>query len=363
MISEGKIVAHGLSSSRRSFLAPVSAALLTIGLSADLAHGGLSRSAIKGAWHYSTERKGLGLIVWEQGKIRFEKYYNGHGADEPVHIFSGVKSLFGALSAFAAEDGLLSLDEPVSQTIPEWRNDSRKSRITIRELLNFTSGLDTGFEEIYGRDSADKLTVSIGLKAKREPGSAFIYGPGNIQVFGEVLRRKLKPRGETYLQYLHRRLLDPLDIHYSKWREDDHGNVHLSAGAHLTGRDWLKFGIFLVRGGQWGERQLVPTARLAECFRGTEINPAYGLNFWLNSHAPAPDAREVDVEERLEEEPLPEDWRGACLCKDAPPDLIAALGSKNQRLYIVPSMQVVVVHQGDDGGFTDADFLRLLFRP
>jgi hypothetical protein len=72
----------------------------------------------------------------------------------------------------------------------------------------------------------------------------------------------------------------------------------------------------------------------------------------------------LDVEETLEIEPLPEDWGRACLSKQAPPDLVCSLGSNFQRLYIVPSMSLVVVHQGKKGarGFRDAEFLGILFK-
>ena len=84
----------------------------------------------------------------------------------------------------------------------------------------------------------------------------------------------------------------------------------------------------------------------------------------MNSYCTRPDARELDVEETLEIEPLPEDWSRACLSKAAPPDLICSLGSNFQRLYIVPSMDLVVVHQGKKGarGFRDAEFLPILFK-
>jgi hypothetical protein len=54
-------------------------------------------------------------------------------------------------------------------------------------------------------------------------------------------------------------------------------------------------------------------------------------------------------------------WRHTCLCKDAPRDLIAAIGSGYQRMYIIPSMDLVIVRQGRGARFSDAHFLRLIF--
>ncbi|NRB74307.1 MAG: serine hydrolase [Verrucomicrobiales bacterium] len=322
----------------------------------------LHPDSIQAAYQYSASHSGRALIIKEQGKVRFEQYYNGLSKGTPLHIYSGTKSFFSVLAVIAQEEGLLILDEKVSDTITEWKGDPRKSRITIRELLNFTSGMETGFNEIYGRSSADKLKLSLQLDAMRDRGKSFIYGPSHLQIFCEVLNRKLAPRGIEYEQYLNEKLIHPLGIRITRWREDAHGNVIPSAGMYMTGQHWMNFGDMVLAGGKWKGRQLVRTDSLVQCFQGTEINPSFGLCFWLNSYKDRPDAWEVDVEETLEEEPLPEDWRACCLAKGAPADLVVSLGSTFQRLYIVPSMQLVIVHHGKPGhDFRDYDFLRILF--
>lgn len=303
------------------------------------------------------------MIVEEGGKVRLERYAKGHGAGKAIHIYSCTKSYFGVLAVIAEEEGLLSLDEKVCETIPEWRDDKRKSQITIRELLNFTSGLVTGFEEIYGPSKEDKLLLALKLKTKAERGDTFIYGPGNLQVFCEVLRRKLKPKGLTYRQYLEKKITRPLGISIPTWRADNYGNEIPSAGMWLTSRDMLKFGEMVSRGGEWNGRRIVKSDTLAKCFQSTTINPAFGLCFWTNAYCNQEDAREVDVEEYLEVKPMPENWSRVCLSKKAPQDLVCSIGSNFQRLYVVPSMDLVIVHQGKKGarGFRDAQFLSLLF--
>ena len=323
----------------------------------------LSPKSIEAAHRYSLANSGIGLIVEEGGQVKFEKYYQGHARSTPLHIYSGTKSFFGVLAVIAEAEGLLSLDERVAETLPEWRGVSRKSRITLRDLLNFTSGIGTGFEEIYGGGNGDKCAVSVGLAAKHDRGTSFIYGPSHLQIFCEVLRRKLASRGINYETYLKQKVLDPLQINVSQWRADAAGNVVPSAGMYMTGRDWLHFGECVIQGGTWNGHQLVAPDRLAQCFQSTEINPAFGLCFWTNRLASAPASREIDVEEWLDIKPLPEDWRNACLSRSAPNDLLCSLGSNYQRLYMVPSMQLVVVHLGKKGkGFRDAEFLRILFK-
>ena len=336
--------------------------LLAMLFSASSLHAQLLAESIEAAQRYSASHSGRAMIVQEGGNLRFEKYYNGYTKGEPLHIYSGTKSFFGVLAVIAEEDGLFDLDDRVAETIAEWRNDPAKSQITIRETLNFTSGLETGFEEIYGSGSEDKISRAVGLKATRERGQSFIYGPGNMNIFCEVLRRKLKKKGIRYEDYLMKELLRPLGIQVSRWREDAQGNPVPSAGMYMTGQEWIKLGEMINAGGRAGTKQIVKTDNLRQCFQGTGINPAFGLCFWVNGNAGRAGAREVDVEEELEIDPLPEDWRGAVISNHAPRDLIVSLGSTFQRLYLVPSMDLIVVHHGKSGrDFRDFEFLKILF--
>ena len=341
------------------FLSVVLVAALQFSFGASMAQ--LSSEAIKAAQTYSVTHDGIAMIVKERGRLRTEKYYNGYDGS-PLHIYSGTKSFFGVLAVIAEEDHLLGLDERVAEALPEWREDARKSEITIRDLLNFTSGLESGVKQIYGRSSHDKISLAVSLDAIRDRGRSFIYGPSHLNVFCEVLRRKLKSRRMSYEDYLKQKLVGPLGIRIARWRRDAHGNPFPSAGMYLNGKDWIRFGELINSGGVWNGRRLLKAKSLSECFSGTRINPAFGLCFWLNTYAEQSDAREVDVEEDLEMDPMPEDWSNASLCRDAPPDLAVSLGSNSQRLYVVPSMDLIVVHLGKSGhNFRDFEFLRILF--
>jgi hypothetical protein len=88
------------------------------------------------------------------------------------------------------------------------------------------------------------------------------------------------------------------------------------------------------------------------------VNPAFALGWWNNREAPG--GREFDIEDMLEPDWQRQSWRDTCICRDAPRDLIACIGSGYQRLFVIPSMQLVVVRQGSFGKFSDGKFLRLL---
>jgi CubicO group peptidase (beta-lactamase class C family) len=295
----------------------------------------------------------------QDGGVIYESYANGDARDRIASIFSGTKGFWCVAAAAAAQDGILDFDEPVCHTIPEWCVNPRKSEIRVRDLLNFTAGIEPAFS-LHGRSISDRNAFSLRLPAATQPGESFMYGPSQLQVFSEVLRRKLAARNMTPQGYLTRRILSPLGIAGVDFREDTHGNPLLASGFRLSALQWAQLGELILGGGKYRGRQIVRPEYLAECFRGTRINPMFGMGFWLNHKAP--NAREVDVEKMLN---LPwghQDWQATCLSREAPRDMIAAIGSGYQRMFIFPSMNVVVVRQGrDDGRFSDSHFLSLLF--
>ena len=102
---------------------------------------------------------------------------------------------------------------------------------------------------------------------------------------------------------------------------------------------------------------------MREAFRGSAANPMFGLGFWNNRLAASPGAIELDPESMLERKWPQQGWHNACRSHAAPADLVASIGSGGQRLYVVPSRDLVVVRLGGLTKFSDAAFLRALFRP
>jgi CubicO group peptidase (beta-lactamase class C family) len=321
--------------------------------------GDLRVASLKAASTYSAERRGFSFLVLQDGRVAYESYANGDSANRIAAIFSGTKGFWCVAAAMAVQDGILDFDEPVRDTITEWRSDPNKANIRLRDLLNFTAGIDPAFS-LHGRSISDRNQYSIRLPAVRPRGESFMYGPSQLQIYSEVLRRKLVPRHLTPEEYLYQRVLRPLGIRGADFREDRKGNPLLASGFRLTAREWARLGELILGKGKYQGHQLVRSDLLAECFRGTRINPIFGMGFWLNRGGP--ESREVDVEKMLEVPWERQSWREACLCKGAPRDMIAAIGSGYQRMFMVPSMNLLIVRQGrDDSRFSDAHFLRLIF--
>jgi hypothetical protein len=222
------------------------------------------------------------------------------------------------MAAAAVQDRLLRLDEPAAATLTSWRDDPVRSRITIRQILNLTSGLATR------RARGDLMTYeeTLDLPAVAEPGTSFVYGGDPFQLFGLILRRKLKER-ETPVDYLRRRVLDPAGVEVGEWRNGPDALPRLGSGARLTARNWARFGELVRNGCVVGGRRLVDPAALAACFEGSRANPAYGLGWWLNRPMPAEQRRAIPqlvlATDVRPEEPA------------FPADLVLAAGAGQQR--------------------------------
>jgi CubicO group peptidase (beta-lactamase class C family) len=322
----------------------------------------LPQERIDAAVSYSRKTGGRALLILQGGQSLHESYANGGSATQPELVLSITKNL-AALTVLAAQTGrLLTLDEPASKTLTEWRGSGPRSRITIRELLQQTSGLSDGYNAIYARGVRDKNKAALALSSVATPGSIFHYDPGNYELIEEILRRKLAARGTDPLSYLTAKILMPLGIRPSPdWRRDRKGNPFFSAGARLTARDLAKIGEFVRTRGRVWIVPILPSAVFNDAFAGSAANSMYGLSFWLNTNAARAGAAALSIEGTLGERFPPERWRGSCLSPVAPPDLIAMVGSGGQRCYVVPSRKLVVVRLGRGRSFEDAEMLRRLF--
>jgi CubicO group peptidase (beta-lactamase class C family) len=304
---------------------------------------------------YSESKRGVSMLVMQNGRTIFEHYANGGSAGGRWPIFSGTKSFWGMAALAAAHDGLLKLDDLVADTITEWKSDPRKSRITIRQLLNQADGIE-GASFLQRASIRDRNTMAIRLPTLAEPGASFIYGPSHLQIFSELLRRKLG--GRSTIAYFEGHVSDRLGLGRLNYKKDARGNPLPATGFELTAREWARLGELVLGNGNYRWRQIVPANLLREALAGSQANPSYGLTFWLNSQAA--NGREADLERMLDLPWQNVQWNSVCICKDAPADMVVALGSHYQRLFIIPSLKAIVVRQGSEAKFSDAHFLRLV---
>jgi CubicO group peptidase (beta-lactamase class C family) len=287
------------------------------------------RVDLAAALAYAERHELHALVVERAGDVVLERYGGGSSAGSAHPLYSGTKSFWGVLAVAAEQDGLLALDEPVALTLPEWRDDPRRCKVSLRELLQLTSGI--GFGGLG--NAVPSYERALAAPIRDEPGTKFTYGGIPLQVFGAVLARKLQGRFVSPHAYLHERILDPLGVRVAEWRTLRDGTQPLPTGAKLTARDWLAFGRFVAANGRHDGRAVISEQLLAKCFIGSASNAHYGLGWWL--------------------QPL-----------DEPADLVYASGAGGQALYVSRAEQFVVAHFGKSASWGHPAFLRrLIGRP
>jgi CubicO group peptidase (beta-lactamase class C family) len=366
----------------------------------------LNRDHLQAAAAYSDSFSGRALLVMQNGQVIFEHYANGWTASRPHALASGTKSFAGIVAMAAIEDGIINgLDEVVADTLTEWKLDSRKSEITVRQLLNLSSGLapdddslgraGAGIRDLgpandaagrlrgaLGRDERpeDRFAAAIAIPSIDKPGRTFRYGPSHFYAFGAFLERKLesgdRPQ-KSYFEYMKARVLEPAGLSASieRFAPDRAGNPNLPGGGHLTAREWAKFGEFVRLGGAvCGEdgpmmMHFKPGA-LEPCFQPSDANPNYGLTWWLLNGKPGAAAEVADVGARS-----PRTRRGggqasrqaaqteAILDQAGEPIPVAmAAGAGKQRLYILPKQGLVIVRfaqmNAKGAAFSDTEFIQ-----
>jgi len=286
------------------------------------------------AGEYSASKNGYTFLVMsgQSGEILYERYDKGWNPDKPNRLASGTKSFSGVILSAAVKDKLLTLDEPISQTITEWKSDPKKARITIRQLLSLTSGIDPG-----GIGSVPTYHDAVSsAKTMANPGSKFAYGPVPYQIFGEIMTRKLAARDDLPfsdpLAYLNDRVLKPIGMQYADWKRGDDEKPKLPSGASITAREWAKFGKLLFDHGESMGNQLFDAGTFAECQKGSRANQGYGITFWLLGNKPN----------------AASSLSGAYM----------AAGKGKQRLYIIPKKNLIIVRQGESKQFNDLDLLK-----
>lgn len=317
------------------------------------AQAGWDAEKLAAALAFAGRRRSSGVVVLYRGRIMAEKYWRADTAPgakgkeytlrvkgSAAHggviedVASVQKSISAMLVGIAQHQGLLKLADTVdtylgrgwSKATPE-----QEHAITIRHLLTMTSGLkeDLTFEAAAGtrwryNSAAYARTVDVvAAAAKKSPN--------------DLTREWLTSR---------------VGMHDSKWEDRPGGGAKGGVnprGFATSARDLARFGLLILADGRWnGEPVIADRAYLrAALHPSQELNPSYGYLWWLNGQ------KEVarGAGRRVQGPLIP----------NAPPDLVAALGALDRKIYVVPSLELVVTRLGNVGGAAfDNEFWKLL---
>jgi CubicO group peptidase (beta-lactamase class C family) len=263
------------------------------------------------------------VLVIYKDKIIAEKYDTGFDKNSKILGWSMTKSITATLFGILQKQGKIDIYKPAP--IAEWAKDER-AKITLNDLLHMNSGLE--WEEKYDKIcdatkmlfQAEDMSQSQLIKpAQFKPNTHWNYSSGTTNLLSGILRRQFKTHQE-YLDFWYSALIDKIGMNSMLVETDMAGNYVGSSYGWATTRDWAKFGLLYLHKGNWNGEQLFDenwAKYVATPTNGSKGD--YGAHFWLNAGGHYP---------------------------NAPRDMYSANGFQGQKVFIIPSQDLVIVRMG-----------------
>lgn len=275
-------------------------------------------TAVQPLLDYLELKNTKGFIILVNGRIVMENYFNGHSVTDTWEWNSAGKTLCATTIGIAEQEGLLDKNKPASDYLGKgWANMplEKENLITVRNLLTMTSGID----------DTKQFVIKSNLTYIADAGSRWAYG-NVFQKLMDVVTTVSKTSFETYFN-------EKIKMKIGMDGFWNFGTIY--SIYHSNTRSMARFGLFALNNGKWNKEQIINETYFKESTSTSQIiNPSYGYLWWLNgkSHYMIPSDQTV--------------FNGA-LVKNAPSDMYAAMGAKDQRIYIIPSNKMVVIRMGE----------------
>lgn len=229
----------------------------------------------------------LGVVIIKNGKIIGEKYADGYSDISHGTSWSMAKSYYAALIGISIEKGEIdSLDDNVGKYL-DYYNDER-SKITIRDLLDMSSGLDFPdheHEKMFFQTNHLEYAKAVGVE--KDAGLKWEYNNVNSMIIGDIL---FSVTGIKADKLLSERIFEPIGVKDYKLWKDESGNVLTYCCVDMSAQEYSKFGLLFARNGNWNGRQIIPKNFIDETFRVVwGFSPdspkrGYSLHWWISKH-------------------------------------------------------------------------------
>ena len=208
------------------------------------------------------------LLVFKNGYLVAEDYFNNGYAAKQVNIHSVTKSINSALVGIALEQGCLtSLDQKMMEFFPEFTHritDPRKNEITIRQMLQMRAGYPWEestaelFELLY---TGFRPSTLVDVPLVRDPGTGFEYSNLTSHLLGIVVARACETDLKSFAQ---EHLFGPLGVEPGFWQQDWEGYYLGYSDIDLSAYDLAKFGLMYLNGGEYEGTQIIPAGWVGE---------------------------------------------------------------------------------------------------
>lgn len=294
---------------------------------------------------FAPEDNRAAFLVVHRGRIVAEEYGSGAHRDMQLESWSMGKSLTATLVGRLIQMGRLDLWQPAP--VPAWQipESDPRSAIRIADLLRMSSGLRFSNTDATPEQIArsfvpgqvdhrlgyvapiDAFAFSVSRDAEFPPNTVGRYRNSDPWTLGYIVRRTVENElGEEYLTWPQSALFDEIGIRRFTLETDPYGNFLLTGYNFGTARDWARLGLLYLQRGEWNGKRLL-TEEFVDFVRSPAPawdRPFYGGLFWLNT--------------------ADESGRGGRI-PTLPADAYNAAGAGDQRTYIIPSRELVIVVQ------------------
>ncbi len=261
-------------------------------------------------------------IILKNDTIIYNKHSGGFDESTPQLGWSMTKSVMSTLAGILAKEGSLNLQD--DHLFQSWSDDHNK--ITLADLLHMKSGLS--WTEDYTTQSPatemlfnqeDMVNYAKGRNFEAPIGTHFEYSSGSSNLIAGILRSKFSS-DSAYYNLAYKKLFAPLGLSTAFIETDESGNFVGSSYMWASALDWVKYGLLYLHKGNWQGQQIIDTSWVNYTFESdSQSKGEYGTQFWHNDGLSLP---------------------------DAPQDMIFADGFQGQRIFILPSQNIIIVRMG-----------------
>jgi CubicO group peptidase (beta-lactamase class C family) len=238
------------------------------------------------------------IMAVHHGHIVAEGWWAPYSAERPHLLYSLTKSFTSIAVGLAIADGLLSLDDRVVHVLPDHVPadiSEQGNRITVHHLLSMTAGHPTdSLAEAWELEPDDLVKGFLGLPFATAEGTRHTYDNSTTFILARMVERVT---GRGLPEFLDERLFKPMGVDHAEWDRVKSGAAFGFHGLHLTTEAIAAFGELLLRGGLFGDRQLVPrewvklaTSRhidsewILDGSDQADFSYGYGYQFWMSRH-------------------------------------------------------------------------------
>jgi CubicO group peptidase (beta-lactamase class C family) len=290
---------------------------------------GLDAAALRAAADFHLQKLQETLYVLRFGCLVSTGHVNALFETKVKHQWSITKPVSTSVLGIAVTKGFLSVDDPVGKYLPEL--DEAHGRVTVRQLLTHTQGTHLNLSrEFQVAFNPNRVHEFNSLAFDHEPGTFFAYSQTGAAVLNAVVQRAV---GRDFQDFAQDELFTPLGIKRDNWfwMRDAAGWTEGYAQLHMRPIDAVRLGQFWLEGMGWQGRRLVDPAFVADALTGTEANPGFGYQFWLNH---APHWVTAGLPQRQDEQ--------RPMIASAPQDMAYSFGWRGRHHFVMPNLGMAV---------------------